>query len=79
MAFLRIKLQWWAISHLVDTLQQLGINIKVIFGPEHGFRGTADAGEKVANYTDAKTGIPVISLYGGKKRPGKKILKELIF
>lgn len=64
-------------THLVDTLQKLGIKIKVIFGPEHGFRGTADAGEKVANYTDEKTGIPVVSLYGGKKRPTKEDLKEV--
>jgi uncharacterized protein YbbC (DUF1343 family) len=34
-------------THLVDTLKKLGVDIKVIFGPEHGFRGTADAGEKV--------------------------------
>ena len=56
-------------THLVDTLTKLGIDIKVIFGPEHGFRGTADAGEKVGNYTDTKTGIPVVSLYGSKRRP----------
>lgn len=56
-------------THLVDTLMKLGINIKVIFGPEHGFRGTADAGEKIGNYTDEKTGIPVVSLYGNKRRP----------
>ena len=56
-------------THLVDTLLSKGINIKVIFGPEHGFRGTADAGEKVGNYVDEKTGIPVISLYGSKRRP----------
>lgn len=56
-------------SHLVDTLIKLGVKIKVIFGPEHGFRGTADAGEKVGNYTDLKTGIPVVSLYGSKRRP----------
>src|ERR1044072_5694743 len=56
-------------THLVDTLKKLGVNIKVIFGPEHGFRGTADAGEKVGNYVDEKTGIPVVSLYGGKSRP----------
>ena len=37
-------------THLVDTLRKLGVNIKVIFGPEHGFRGTADAGEKVGNW-----------------------------
>jgi uncharacterized protein YbbC (DUF1343 family) len=41
-------------THLVDTLRKLAVDIKVIFGPEHGFRGTADAGEKVGNYTDEK-------------------------
>lgn len=56
-------------THLVDTLRKSGVDVKVIFGPEHGFRGTADAGEKVANYIDQKTGIPVISLYGSKKAP----------
>ena len=56
-------------KHLVDTLLSLGIDVKVIFGPEHGFRGTADAGEKVGNYTDEKTGVPVVSLYGPKRRP----------
>lgn len=63
--------------HLVDTLQKLGVNIKAIFGPEHGFRGTADAGEKVGNYTDEKTGIPVISLYGSKRRPSEEDLKDI--
>src|SRR5690349_20287796 len=43
-------------THLVDTLKKSGVNIKVIFGPEHGFRGTADAGEKVGNYIDKETG-----------------------
>lgn len=62
-------------THLVDTLRSLGVNVKVIFGPEHGFRGTADAGEKVGNYTDAKTGIPVVSLYGAKRRPSAEDLK----
>lgn len=61
-------------THLVDTLRALGINIKVIFGPEHGFRGTADAGEKVGNYIDTKTGIPVISLYGAKRKPSAEDL-----
>ncbi len=64
-------------THLVDTLRSLGINIKAIFGPEHGFRGTADAGEKVGNYTDAKTGISVVSLYGGKKAPSTEDLKNI--
>ncbi len=62
-------------SHLVDTLQKLGVNIKVIFAPEHGFRGTADAGEKIGDLTDAKTGIPVISLYGKKRKPSAEDLQ----
>jgi uncharacterized protein YbbC (DUF1343 family) len=49
-------------THLVDTLKKSGIDIRAIFSPEHGFRGTADAGEKVGNYIDKQTGIPVISL-----------------
>lgn len=61
-------------THLVDTLRKMGIRIQVIFAPEHGFRGTADAGEKVGNYTDSKTGIPVISLYGTKRKPSKEDL-----
>ena len=64
-------------THLVDTLQKLGIKITVIFGPEHGFRGTADAGEKVGNYVDKKTGIPVISLYGTKRRPSADDLNDV--
>ncbi len=64
-------------THLVDTLQKLGVVIKVIFGPEHGFRGTADAGEKVGNYTDEKTGIPVVSLYGSKRRPSAEDIKDV--
>jgi len=64
-------------THLVDTLKKLGVNIKVIFGPEHGFRGTADAGEKVGNYIDKKTGILVISLYGNKHKPSAEDLKDI--
>lgn len=56
-------------QHLVDLLISKGVAVKVIFGPEHGFRGVADAGEKVGDYTDAKTGIPVVSLYGAKRKP----------
>lgn len=62
---------------LVDTLKKRGLTITTIFGPEHGFRGTADAGEKVGNYTDEKTGIPVISLYGAKEAPSKEDLKNI--
>jgi uncharacterized protein YbbC (DUF1343 family) len=61
-------------GHLVDTLQKSGVNIKVIFGPEHGFRGTADAGEKVESTIDKATGIPVVSLYGKKRKPSKEDL-----
>ena len=64
-------------THLVDTLRKLGVDIKVIFGPEHGFRGTADAGEKVGNHIDEKTGIPVVSLYGSKRRPDANDLKDV--
>lgn len=64
-------------THLVDTLRSLGVDIKVIFGPEHGFRGTADAGEKIGNYTDSKTGIPVVSLYGSKRRPSAEDVKDV--
>lgn len=62
-------------THLVDTLRKLGVDITVIFGPEHGFRGTADAGEKVESGIDKATGIPVISLYGKKRKPAREDLK----
>ncbi|MGZ8559595.1 MAG: exo-beta-N-acetylmuramidase NamZ family protein [Chitinophagaceae bacterium] len=64
-------------THLVDTLRKLGVDIKVIFGPEHGFRGKADAGEKVGNYIDEKTSIPVISLYGSKRKPSAEDLRDI--
>ena len=56
-------------THLVDTLVKSNINVVKIFAPEHGFRGNADAGEKVNNTVDAATKIPIISLYGKKLRP----------
>lgn len=64
-------------KHLVDSLVSLGINITKAFGPEHGFRGTADAGEKIDNYIDAATGIPVISLYGKKRKPSAGDLADI--
>ncbi len=64
-------------KHLVDTLIALGVNITIAFGPEHGFRGTADAGEKVENYKDPATGVPVISLYGAKRKPSKEDLANV--
>ncbi len=62
-------------THLVDTLQSSGIKVVKIFGPEHGFRGTADAGEHVEDGIDRKTGIPVISLYGKHRKPTPADLK----
>ena len=64
-------------THLVDSLLKLGVNITKIFGPEHGFRGTADAGEEISNYTDAATGITVVSLYGNKTKPNAKDLENV--
>ena len=56
-------------THLVDTLIKIGINIKEIFSPEHGFRNLADAGETIENGRDPDTGIPLISLYGSHLKP----------
>ncbi|MCX6325344.1 MAG: DUF1343 domain-containing protein [Bacteroidia bacterium] len=56
-------------SHLVDSLLNIGINIKVIFAPEHGFRNLADAGERIENGKDPETGISLISLYGTHLKP----------
>lgn len=55
--------------HSVDYLQSQGIKLARIFSPEHGFRGDADAGELVGDYTDKQSGLPVVSLYGKKKKP----------
>lgn len=53
--------------HTLDVMLDHGINVTTIFSPEHGFRGNADAGEKVNGSVDAATGIPIASLYDGKK------------
>ena len=55
-------------THLVDSLLKLKVNIRKIFSPEHGFRGTADAGEKVASGKDAATGLQIVSLYGAHRK-----------
>ncbi|PZX57657.1 uncharacterized protein YbbC (DUF1343 family) [Algoriphagus ratkowskyi] len=64
-------------THLVDSLQNLGINIVKVFGPEHGFRGDASAGAKVSDAIDERTGIPIISLYGKKNKPSKEDLADV--
>lgn len=56
-------------THLVDFLLEKKINLSKIFAPEHGFRGTADAGEHVIDGKDSKTNLPIISLYGDNKKP----------
>jgi uncharacterized protein YbbC (DUF1343 family) len=56
-------------AHLVDWLLAKGVKVKKVFAPEHGFRGKADAGESVDSEKDAKTGLPIISLYGSHKKP----------
>lgn len=63
--------------HLVDSLVQLGLKIKKIFAPEHGFRGNADAGEKISDSKDPGTGIPILSIYGSKKAPDKSDLEGI--
>jgi uncharacterized protein YbbC (DUF1343 family) len=63
--------------HLVDTLQRLHIQVVKIFAPEHGFRGDEDAGASVASYTDKRTGIAVVSLYGKKVKPSADDLRDV--
>lgn len=61
----------------VDSLLSLGINIVKVFGPEHGFRGNASNGAAVGDEKDAKTGIPIISLYGKNEKPTKEQLADI--
>jgi len=63
--------------HLLDTLVNLGVRVNVVFCPEHGFRGTGSAGEKIADDVDTKTGIAVKSLYGNSKKPAVKDLQNI--
>jgi len=63
--------------HLIDTLLKEGIKIQKVFTPEHGLRGTADAGEKVSDEIDAKTGIKIVSLYGKKNAPDSTDLLDI--
>jgi len=65
--------------HTLDIMLDNGLNVVTLFSPEHGFRGTADAGEHVGNSIDEPTGIPIASLYGGKDKrmPSKEIMDGL--
>lgn len=64
-------------THLVDTLLSQGINIVRLFVPEHGLRGKVDAGKNVHSGVDEKTGLPVVSLYGQRKRPTPEMLADI--
>ncbi len=64
-------------THLVDFLRQQNINITAIFVPEHGFRGTADAGMHVKNGQDPATGLPLLSLYGQNKKPSPEQMQKI--
>ena len=64
-------------THLVDTLLSQGINIVRLFVPEHGLRGKVDAGKNVRSGVDEKTGLPIVSLYGQRKRPTPEMLADI--
>lgn len=64
-------------THLLDILVKEGLNIKKVFAPEHGFRGTDDAGADVKNSVDTKTGIPIISIYGKNNKPTTAQLSDI--
>lgn len=63
--------------HLLDVLLANGADVKKVFAPEHGFRGTDDAGETVKDSKDQKTGLPIISLYGKNKKPTAEQLEDI--
>ena len=65
-------------EQVLDIMLDKGVNVTTIFSPEHGFRGTADAGEHVSSGVDEKTGIPIASLYDGKSRTPKKEVMDNI-
>ncbi len=64
-------------EHTLDVLLRNGIDVTLIFSPEHGFRGSADAGEHVKGSVDKKTGIPIVSLYGKRRTPTFDDLKSI--
>jgi uncharacterized protein YbbC (DUF1343 family) len=64
-------------THLVDSLLKLGVHVTALFGPEHGVRGTSSAGESVADSADARTGLPLYSLYGKAFKPTSAMLQNV--
>ncbi|OHU89159.1 MULTISPECIES: exo-beta-N-acetylmuramidase NamZ domain-containing protein [Pseudoalteromonas] len=64
-------------GHLLDSLLAKGVDVRKVFAPEHGFRGDHDAGAKVDSGKDAKTGLPIVSLYGKNKKPSTEALQDI--
>ncbi|WP_246139202.1 exo-beta-N-acetylmuramidase NamZ family protein [Gelidibacter salicanalis] len=64
-------------THIVDSLIAMNVNVTTVFAPEHGFRGTADAGEYIKDDVDEKTGLPVFSLYGKNRKPPAEFLENI--
>ena len=64
-------------EHLVDNLLHLDVDVVKVFSPEHGFRGQADAGEKVDDKIDLVTGLPILSLYGKQRKPDSAMLSDV--
>ncbi len=62
---------------LPDTLLALGVDVRYLFVPEHGFRSTADAGEQLADGRDSRTGLPIVSLYGKQKAPPRALMDSI--
>ena len=63
--------------HTLDRLIEAGMHVTAIFSPEHGFRGSAGAGDKVGDSVDEKTGVPILSLYDGKRmRPSDEAMRQ---
>lgn len=64
-------------THLADTLLKVGVTVRKIFAPEHGFRGMAANGEEVKDGVDTKTGLPLVSLYGNNRKPAPEQLQDV--
>lgn len=64
-------------THAIDVFLQRGYDLRRLFSPEHGLRGTAAAGEKVADGIDPDSGLPVVSFYGPRLKPEEEHLADL--
>ena len=64
-------------THLVDTLLGLGVNVTKVLAPEHGFRGDVHDGGQITDFIDEKTGVPVVSIYGGLNKPSRQQLLDV--